>query len=87
VAEEFGVAMNWGTSPGSEGTELFRNSSGSEGRQRCLIKTLGSLQELRQKIYRKGKTEAIGSCVVDAGDIIGIESTSDWLRPIELLAN
>src|SRR2546421_263521 len=71
--------------PGSEGTQLFRNSSGNDGRQERLIKTLGNLQDLRQRIYRKGKTEAVGRCGVDAGDI-RIESTSNWLRRINLLA-
>jgi hypothetical protein len=34
-------------------------------------KTLGNLQDLRQRIYRKGKTEAGGWCGVDARDIPG----------------
>ena len=43
------------------------NSSGNDGRQGRLIKALGNLQDLRQRIYRKGKAEAIGWGGVDAG--------------------
>jgi hypothetical protein len=50
------------------GTQLFRNSSGNDGRQGRLIKTLGNLQDLRQRIYRKGKAEAVGWGGVDAGE-------------------
>src|ERR1039458_2418584 len=60
-----------GEFPGSEGTQLFRNTSGNDGRQGRLIKTLGNLQNLRQRIFRKGKTEAVGWCGVDAGGITG----------------
>ena len=34
-------------------------------------KTLGNLQDLRQRIYRKGKAEAVGWCGVDAGEKSG----------------
>jgi hypothetical protein len=71
VAEGFAVAMNWGNSPGSEGTQLFRNFSGDDGRQGRLIKTLGNLHDLSRRIYRKRKTEVIGGCGVDAGEISG----------------
>ena len=50
-----------------QGAQLFRNSSGNDGRQGRLIKTLGNLQDLRQGIYRKRKTEVVGRCGVDAG--------------------
>jgi hypothetical protein len=33
-----------------------------------LIKTLGSLQDLRQGKYRKRKAEVVGWCGVDAGE-------------------
>ena len=75
-----------GSFPGSEGTQLFRNSSGNDGRQGRLIKTLGNLQDLSQRIYRKGKAEAVGWCGVDAGDLTGIESTSNSLRHVNLSA-
>src|ERR1700730_15429996 len=60
-----------GEFPGSEGTQLFRHSSGNDGRQGRLIKALGNLQDLRQRIYRKRKTEVVGGCGVDAGEISG----------------
>src|SRR5260370_35500741 len=63
-----------GELPGSEGTQLFRNSSGNDGRQGRLIKTLGNLQDLRQRIYRKRKAEADGWSGVDAGDLIGLKA-------------
>jgi hypothetical protein len=45
--------------------------SGNDGRQGRLIKTLGNLQDLSRRIYRKRKTEVIGGCGVDAGEISG----------------
>src|SRR5258707_12260254 len=56
-----------GKLPGSEGTQLFRNSSGNDGRHGRLIKALGNLQELRQRIYRKRQAESLGWCGGDAG--------------------
>jgi hypothetical protein len=54
--------------PGSEGTQLFRDFSGNDGRQGRLIKTLGNLQDLSRRIYRKRKAEVVGGCGVDAGE-------------------
>jgi hypothetical protein len=68
VSEGFKVAMNWGNSQGAKQTQLFRNFSGNDGRQERLTNTLGNLQDLRQRIYRKGKTEVVGGCGVDAGE-------------------
>src|SRR5258707_5365795 len=59
---------------GSEGTQLFRNSSGNDWRRGRLIKTLGNLQDLRHRIYRKRKAEAAGWCGVDAGDLTGLKA-------------
>jgi len=56
------------------GAQLFRNSSGNDGRQERLIKTLGNLQDLRQRIYRKGKAEAVGWCGVDAEEKSGLKA-------------
>ena len=67
MAEGFAVAMNWGNSQGAKGPSCFAISSGNDGRQGRLIKTLGNLQDLRQRIYRKRKTEVVGRCGVDAG--------------------
>ena len=46
-------------------------TAGNDGRQGRLIKTLGNLQDLSRRIYRKRKTEVIGGCGVDAGEISG----------------
>ena len=43
-----------------------RNSSGNDGGQGHLIKTLGNLQDLRQRIYKKRKTDVVGRYGVDA---------------------
>src|SRR6516164_8955091 len=48
------------------GAQLFRNSSGNDGRQERLIKTLGNLQDLRQRIYRQRKAEVVGGYGVNA---------------------
>jgi hypothetical protein len=63
--------MNWDNSQGAKEPNCFVNSSGNDGRQGRLIKTLGNLQDLRQRIYRKRKAEAVGWCGVDAGDLTG----------------
>ena len=39
-----------------------------------MIKTLGNLQDLRQRIYRKGKAEAVGWGGVDAGEKSGLKA-------------
>ena len=73
MSEGFKVAMNWGNSRGAKGPSCFVIPLAMMG-SRALIKTLGNLQDLRQRIYRKGKTEAVGGCGVDAGDLTGLKA-------------
>src|SRR5260221_13138390 len=47
-----------GKLPGSEGTQLFRNSSGIDGSQARLLTALGNLRDLRAGISRRRKAEA-----------------------------
>jgi hypothetical protein len=61
VSEGFKVAMNWGNSQGAKGPSCFVISLAMMGRQGREIKTLGNLQDLRQRISRKGTTEAVGN--------------------------
>jgi hypothetical protein len=49
-------------------------------------KLRANLQDLSQRISRKRKAEAVGWCGVDAGGPHRIESTSNWLRLINLSA-
>jgi hypothetical protein len=71
VSEGFKVAMNWGNSQGAKGPSCFVVPLAIDGRQGRRIKTLGNLQDLSRRIYRKRKAEAVGWCGVDAGEKSG----------------
>ena len=74
MSEGFKVAMNWGSSHGAKGPNCFVIPLAMMGSRGRLIKTLGNLQDRRQRIYRKRKAEAVGWCGVDAGDLTGLKA-------------
>ena len=78
MAEGFAVAMNWGNSQGAKGPSCFVIShDGREG---------ASDKNARQSARPEPEDRVVGGCGVDAGEKISIESTSNWLRPINLHA-
>jgi hypothetical protein len=61
----------------------FRSPPSCLGRLGRLIKTLGNLQDLSRRIYRKRKTEVVGGCGVDAGEKSGLKAPVPTENPIQ----